>query len=165
MARQQRQPVAENGTDWQAQTGDPLLVLALASGATVKDAAQQAGVSERTAWRRLDDDGFRRCVAEAKAELVTRALAKLADGASKAADTLLAVMDCQDDPRARIAAAKLVLDLAMPARQAFTAEADSLRPTRRVECSMDDRLAEFNTRDEATGPARALPVLFDGGAE
>ena len=134
-----------------------MLVVALASGATVKEAAQQAGVSERTAWRRLADAGFKRCVVEAKAELVTRAVAKLSDGATKAVDTLLAVMD-GEDPRARIAAARAVLEYALPARADLLAEAEALRPT---EQSHD--LPPLG-RTRPTGPASALPGLFDADA-
>ena len=158
-----RQPlvaVAEDGANWQAQTGDPMLVLALASGAPVKEAAERAGVSERTAWRRLQDDGFRRCVAEAKADLVAQATAKLADGAAKAVTTLLEVMD-SEDPRARVMAAKEVLALALPLRGAFASEAHALRPTRRVPYDSSSALLEqLETREEALGPERALPDLL-----
>jgi predicted DNA-binding transcriptional regulator AlpA len=59
------QPVAEDGRDWQAQAVDPMLMVTLASGLTVKEAATRSGVSKRTAWRRLSDPAFPCCVAEA----------------------------------------------------------------------------------------------------
>lgn len=156
--------VAENGTDWQAQTGDPLLVVALAAGATVKEAAEKAGVSERTAWRRLTDAGFRRCVAEAKAALVTRAVATLADGATKAAETLVAVLE-SPDPRAQIAAAKVILDLALPYRAGLLAEAAALRPTVTVKEDLYRQLDEIGQTQKPVGPELALPALFDVDAE
>jgi hypothetical protein len=36
-----------------AHTGDGELILALAAGATVRQAAERAGIGERTAYRRL----------------------------------------------------------------------------------------------------------------
>jgi hypothetical protein len=44
----------QNGTP----AGDDELILALAAGATVREAAEQAGIGERTAYRRLADADF-----------------------------------------------------------------------------------------------------------
>jgi hypothetical protein len=57
--------------------GDDALVLALASGQTVRDAACAAGVGERTATRRWADPDFRRRVARRRAELAARAAGRL----------------------------------------------------------------------------------------
>ena len=76
--------MAENGR----RKGDDALLLALATGLTVRDAARSAGVGERTATRRLANLSFRRRVAEARAEMVGRALGRMADGMAEAADTL-----------------------------------------------------------------------------
>ena len=56
---------------------DEALALALACGATVEQAAQKAGVSARTAHRRLAAPAFQRRVREAKVEMVQRATAVL----------------------------------------------------------------------------------------
>src|SRR5262249_42718410 len=56
---------AENGR----RRGDNALLLALASGQTVRDAARLAGIGERTATRRLADPAYRRRVAELRAEI------------------------------------------------------------------------------------------------
>jgi hypothetical protein len=50
-------PVAHSDTKWRA--GDLELLIALAKGSTRRDAARSAGVSERTAHRRLAEPGFR----------------------------------------------------------------------------------------------------------
>src|SRR5262245_9420848 len=68
--------MAENGR----RKGDGALVLALAGGLTVRDAAHAAGVGERTATRRLADPDFRRRVSHVRAEMVERALGKMAEG-------------------------------------------------------------------------------------
>jgi hypothetical protein len=90
--------------------GDDELILALAAGATVKDAAGQAGIGERTAYRRLADADFRRAVSEARGRLFDNALGRLANIASKAADTLDRLMD-SDKPSVSLGAAKAALEL------------------------------------------------------
>lgn len=158
-------PVAENDADWQAQRGDALLVVALAAGSSVRDAATQAGVSERTAWRRLSDEQFRRAVAEARAQVIENGIGRLADLTTKAVDTLAAVMDC-DDPKARLAAAQAVLKVSLPLETRFNDEAKSLRPTR-TEPWDPAELGAMYTRSVPVGPAKILPELLgeqaDGG--
>jgi hypothetical protein len=74
----------QNGT----HAGEEELILALAAGATVPEAAEQAGVGERTGHRRLADADFRRAVSEARDRMFDAALGRLAGLASKAAETL-----------------------------------------------------------------------------
>jgi hypothetical protein len=62
--------------------GNAALLTALASGQSVKSAARAAGVSERTAFRRVADPVFRQAVSQARAELLARAVGLLADSAS-----------------------------------------------------------------------------------
>jgi hypothetical protein len=76
---------------------DDALLLALASGQTVRDAARSAGIGERTAGRRTADPDFRRRVAELRAELIGRALGKMADGMTAAADTLRTLLAAAAD--------------------------------------------------------------------
>ena len=56
--------------------GDFLLGNALAGGATVAEAAQQAGMSERTAYRWLNKPEFRRRVARIQQTMARRAVAR-----------------------------------------------------------------------------------------
>ena len=72
--------MAENGR----QKRHDVLVLALAAGQAVRNAAASAGVSERTAFRRLADPDFRRQVHEARAALVQQAVGKLTAGMAEA---------------------------------------------------------------------------------
>ena len=67
---------------------DKSLVVALASGLTVRDAARQANIGERTAHRRLEDPAFQQLVERARDERFKRALGMLADGASEAVEKL-----------------------------------------------------------------------------
>ena len=54
--------MARNG----AQTVDSRLIEALLAGGTVRDAARQAGIGERTAWRKLADPGFQAALETAR---------------------------------------------------------------------------------------------------
>lgn len=78
------------------KAADPRLALELASGATVADAAERAGVAESTAYRRLAEPDFRREVERLRSEMVERAAAKLANGMSRAVDVLDKLLDSPD---------------------------------------------------------------------
>ena len=77
--------------------GEDALLLALAAGATVRAAALKAAVSKSTATRRLADPAFRRRVQDARAELVARALGKLAGASSRAVETLRKLLKANSD--------------------------------------------------------------------
>ena len=55
----------------------PVLIAALASGATHLDAARQAGIGEKTVYRRLEDRDFRRRVTKARSAMVAPAVGTL----------------------------------------------------------------------------------------
>ncbi|HWB10244.1 MAG TPA: hypothetical protein VG826_13520 [Pirellulales bacterium] len=106
-----------NGTP----AGDDGLILALAAGATVREAAEQAGVGERTVYRRLADADFRQAVSEARDRLFDAALGRLAGLASRAAETLERLME-SDRPSEALGAAKAVLQLGPRLREAANIE-------------------------------------------
>jgi hypothetical protein len=101
--------------------GDDALVLALASGQTVRDAACAAGVGERTATRRWADPDFRRRVARRRAELAARAAGQLADGMAEAALTLRRLL-AADAESVRLAAARSILEVGHRLRDAVEVE-------------------------------------------
>jgi hypothetical protein len=103
---------------WQAMAGgdrngaDTTLVVALASGEPVRQAAETAKVSERTVYRRLQDDAFRVSLAQERALLVEEAVGRLAKGMTTAADTLAEIAaDTAASTSARVSAARAVLEL------------------------------------------------------
>jgi hypothetical protein len=67
---------------------DEVLILALATGANLAGAAQQAGVSERTARRRLSDPAFRARVKAQREDLVGQAVGRLSALGALAGDVL-----------------------------------------------------------------------------
>jgi Skp family chaperone for outer membrane proteins len=90
--------------------GDEELILALAAGASVREAAERAGVDERTVHRRLADADFRRAVSQAWDRMFDAARDRLAGLASKATETLQRLME-SEKPSAAAGAAKTVLEL------------------------------------------------------
>lgn len=96
--------------------GDSALVAALAAGASVEAAAKSAGMSARTAYRRLEDPAIRKLIDEARAEIVARAVAKLSAASTQAADTLRRLL-YSDSDFARLAAARSILELGMKFRE------------------------------------------------
>ena len=102
--------------------GDDALLLALAAGKTVREAARAAGISERTATRRVADPAFRRRVAELRAEMVSLALGKLADGMSDAAGTLRKLLKAKGES-VRLGACRAMLEMGVKLRESVELEA------------------------------------------
>ncbi len=73
------------------------LAVGLACGQTMRDAAAAAGVTEMTAYRRWKDPEFRKRVAELRAEMIGRAVGRLVDGMSEAADVLRALLKAESE--------------------------------------------------------------------
>jgi uncharacterized protein with von Willebrand factor type A (vWA) domain len=90
--------------------GEELLVTAIAGGASLRDAAQQAGVSERTVSRRMADDGFRLKVSHARAQMTDRALGFLANASVQATATLWSLLSSGNE-RVRLSAARSILEI------------------------------------------------------
>ncbi|MDA0991880.1 MAG: hypothetical protein O3A51_14160 [Verrucomicrobia bacterium] len=107
-----RQELAEIGIDSAELVGDDRLLTALASGCHVENAAMVAGISERTAYRRLADPDFRSQLDSARETLREAILAKLADAGHDAIGTLWDLMGSDDDS-IRLKAAKALLDSLM----------------------------------------------------
>lgn len=91
--------------------GEPAAMLALAGGASYADAARAAGITVRTVARRMDDDRYRRCVTAARSEMIERASGQLAEGTTKAVQTLSRLLEGESE-QVRLGAARAILDLA-----------------------------------------------------
>ena len=94
------------------KNADVALVTALAGGATVQEAARSAGVSESTVYRRLNDGVFRQRVAEARSEMLSRAVGTLARVSTAAAVTLAQLLKAEAES-VRLGAARSVLEMAV----------------------------------------------------
>lgn len=87
------------------------LVTALAAGKPVIEAAALAGMSERSAWRRIADPDVPRAVRELRTRMVERAVGRLTDGLSDAVDTLRISLTSETEA-IRLRAATAILDQA-----------------------------------------------------
>jgi hypothetical protein len=110
--------MAENGR----HKGDAALVLALAGGQTVRDAARTAGIGERTATRRWADPAFRQRVVCLRAEMVAQAAGQLADGMAEAAATLRRLLTAEAES-VRLGAARSILEIGTKLRELVELEA------------------------------------------
>jgi hypothetical protein len=109
--------VARNGK----KSGDGKLILALASGCSVPRAARKAGVSLRTAYRRLEDPDFRRRVEEARSRLVERACGRLASLGGLAVGQLHALLSRDTTgEQGRLGAARAALDFLFRSHEQHT---------------------------------------------
>src|SRR5262245_20959547 len=109
--------MAENGR----RKGDLHLLLALAGGRTGREAAAMAGIGERTETRRIADPGFRRRVGELRAEMVGRALGRMADGMADAAATLRQLLAAESES-VRLGACRALLELGVKLRESVELE-------------------------------------------
>ncbi|MDB5307216.1 MAG: hypothetical protein JWO38_1418 [Gemmataceae bacterium] len=94
------------------QTADEILAHALASGRTITGAAQTAGVSESTAYRRLREPGFRTRVAELRAVLLDTINGQITTETVEACQTLRRLLISRSEST-QLRAAKTVIELAL----------------------------------------------------
>jgi hypothetical protein len=112
------------------KNADEVLIAQLAAGATRAAAAEAAGVSERTVFRRWQDREFRRRVAIARTALVSNAVGQLADAAAEAVQTLRSLLRSESD-NVRLGAARSILELGPRLRESeeLAARLDILEAT------------------------------------
>lgn len=112
MNQASRQELAEIGrpSDGGELQGDEQLFRALLSGCHIENAAVAAGISERTAYRRLADPAFKQQLDDARRSLRESILNRLADAGHDAIGTLTELMQESEDDGIRLKAAKTLLD-------------------------------------------------------
>lgn len=112
MAENGRQTAIALSYEKNIARGEGALIVTLACGDTVKEAAERAGVGERTVYRRLADQSFIAKVNKARNMMISQAVGKLSLNCAKAAETLEKLLD-SDNPRIRLQAAKAIMDHAI----------------------------------------------------
>ena len=93
------------------------LLIALACGATVENAARKAGVSTATAYRRLADADFRERLQQLRGEMVSRASGTLTAASGEAVRTLVELLKNSVSPSVRLGAARTILEIGMKIRE------------------------------------------------
>ena len=92
------------------------LISALLTAPSLAAAAQQAGLSEVTAWRWLKDATFQATYREARRAVVQHAIVQVQHATGEAVETLRNVMQDSESPAsARVSAAKAILETAVKA--------------------------------------------------
>jgi hypothetical protein len=114
------------------QAANETLMIALACGATVEQAARQAGMSRRTAQRRLADETFKKRLKEMTAEMVKRTAGMLTAASQESVKTLLRLHDTSNPPAVQLGAARSVLQLGMKQRESSDLEERMAEVERRV---------------------------------
>lgn len=99
------------------QNADSALIAALTTGATIKEAAKDAKVSERTAYRRLEDPGFKAQLSAARDLLIGETVGRLVAATSSAVDTLQELL-ADERSTVRLGAARSIIEQALRIREA-----------------------------------------------
>jgi hypothetical protein len=98
-------------------TADETFLMAFASGATVEKAAHTAGISVRTAFRRLDDPLIKQRLKEIRLEIIQRGSSILSSSAADAVTTLQALMQPNVPAAVRLGAARALLEMNVKIRE------------------------------------------------
>jgi hypothetical protein len=125
---------------------DELLAALLATGTTVANAAESAGMSERTAFRRLSDSGFRRRVSTIRGQMVDAVVGRLVGASTKAVETLASLLGAESES-VRLSAAKAIVELSCRLREAGELEERVL--------TLEQRTNGAGTTHTSFGSARA----------
>ncbi len=104
------------------KNADEALLRGLACGATVDGAARAAGISARTAHRRLKEDGFQKRLRDMLAEMTKRTTGMLTAAGMEASKTLVALLDSSNPASVRRSAADTILGFGLKLREAMDIE-------------------------------------------
>jgi hypothetical protein len=124
---------------------DELLAALLATGTTVANAAESARMSDRTAFRRLSDSGFRRRVSTIRGQMVDAVVGRLVGASTKAVETL-SLLGAESES-VRLSAAKAIVELSCRLREAGELEERVL--------TLEQRTNGAGTTHTSFGSARA----------
>jgi hypothetical protein len=99
------------------KNADDALLLSLAYGATVESAAAKAGVTPRTAHRRLKDPEFQKRLREVKDEMLRRTASTMTALGGEAVKTLASLQERGTPPTVRLGAARAIIELGVRLRE------------------------------------------------
>jgi hypothetical protein len=99
------------------KNADEALLRGLACGATVESAARAAGISARTAHRRLKEEAFQKSLRDLRAEMVQRTAGMLTASGMEASKTLIDLLNTANPPAVRRSAAQTILELGLKLRE------------------------------------------------
>jgi DNA-binding transcriptional MerR regulator len=115
-------------------------VAALLQFPTIPEAAKAAGVSERTLYGWLQEEGFREQYRSARTEVVRHAVTMVQKASGEAVDVLREVMNNpQSTTSSRVSAAKTILELALKAVELEDVESRLVALEEKVRSSRGER--------------------------
>ncbi len=97
--------------------GDVALIAALLRGLSNAEASQEAGVSERTLYRRMQDPGFRRQLTNARSAVVAQTVNTLSAASDEAVKELQKLVTKAKSEHVRLGAARSVLEFSARLRE------------------------------------------------
>jgi hypothetical protein len=99
------------------KNADEQLLMALACGATIENAARSAGVSQTTVYRRMNDPDFAARLRQMRSDMVQRTAGALTAAATEAVRTLLELQKQPTPAAVRLGAARAVLEIGVKLRE------------------------------------------------
>jgi transposase-like protein len=99
------------------RSADDLLMLALACGATLENAARQAGISESTVRRRIKDPEFQRKITALRWDMVQRAVGMVTAAMAESVKTLVVLQKETVPSSSRLGAARTMLEIGLKLRE------------------------------------------------
>lgn len=91
-----------------------ILAMHVASGSTIRAAAEAAGCSERQGYRVSSSPEFKARVSEIRSEMTNAAVGELSAAASEAVATIRELLSAENEPSVRLNAAKSILNALGP---------------------------------------------------
>lgn len=91
---------------------DELIAVALATGSTIKEAAEKANCCAQTVQRRRDDPKFQALVQQYRRQVVEQALGVASKNLVSSVEKMVELSSC-GDPQVECRAAKTIIDLAV----------------------------------------------------
>jgi len=122
------------------RNADEALLAALACGATVENAARTAGISARTAHRRLKEEGFQKRLQDVRADMLQRTVGMLTASGMEASKTLISLLDPSVPQAVRLGATRTILEFGIKLRDS---------------AELSERIAALEAQLAATKPGSA----------
>ncbi len=101
---------------------DDAMLMALTCGATIEEAAAKAGLSRRTATRRMHDPAFQDRLRDLRIEMAKRASSMLTAAGMSSVRTLLHLQENVYPPAVRLGAARAALEIGLRIRETVEME-------------------------------------------
>ena len=120
-----------------ARKNNSTLMLALAIGQSVPEAARAAGVGERTVRRKLDDEEFRRELSNVRTRIIGEAVGRLTAASTLAVRTLETLLKSAESETVRLGAARTILERSVSMRESLELAERLERVEQQLEVQID----------------------------